>query len=119
MSADDWQKCPVCIAKAKEYVDYAYGKVPKTIYKEIVSKANYLSSCDNSGWNCNDGVEDFEYDGTDKKVDEIFDWIQYGVSHSESVRIDYEYSINDNGTYTFDFGATCSNCGHEFTEDKK
>lgn len=119
MSADDWQGCPVCEEKVKKYKEYAYGKVPKNIYEQVESKAKHITSWNSDDWSPDNCVNDYDYDGKDKLIEEIIDWVECSIETGTPVRIDYNYSLNKNGTYSFDFDAYCNNCSTGFIEEKE
>jgi hypothetical protein len=81
MSADSWQRCPICHNRPDEYpngIEHLYGKLPLAEFLELSEELNEHADV-------------------------------------ETVRLDYEVDINDDGTASFWLNAKCMACGTKWS----
>jgi hypothetical protein len=117
MSADEWRGCPVCKKLANEYFNYAKDKLPYDLVEDIKSKMDHILSENIGSWHPSYLTGLIFQSYADSKLDEICNWVECSLDTGNSVRIDYSQSLHSDGTYTLEFAASCTECGHEFTED--
>ncbi len=85
MSANNWMKCPSCVAKADarrqrkiELARSKYGKVSESEYRDLMKKA------------------------------------ERHVEIEETFREDYEIGMSVSGNYSHSYYGFCTRCGFEF-----
>lgn len=117
MSADDWKSCPVCEKYVNEMVKYLYGKVPQEIYEFAVTLKDSLG--DSGSWHVSDEISDIllNFETDDELLEKYIDYLSISWDTLNPVRIDYNYHLHPNGTYSFNFSAACNNCGIDFKDE--
>lgn len=81
MSADSWQRCPICQNRPSECpdgIEHLYGKIPQNEFLERSKKLEDLRA-------------------------------------TETVRLDYEVTIENDGRMSIWATGKCSNCGAKWT----
>lgn len=84
MSAREWYKCPFCKSDA-EKIKEEYGKLP---VKEFIKKYGEIMQSEN-------------YDTEEQEI-------------YETVRMDGEEWLDDDGNWKIEHGLNCNNCGREW-----